>query len=110
MRGLIVAAVVVLAAGAASAGAEEKRNTGEQVLGGVISGLLGQPPASPDAAYSAQERDRLVSLLADGEYATSRQGEVVDAFVAGVPLTHRDHVYSAKPVSPSQTTVPRSGR
>ena len=82
--------------------AEEKRRTQDQIIGGVISGLMGQPSQSPDAVYTAQERDRLVSLLQSGEYVTSRQGETVDMMVYGVPLTQRDHVYTAKPIQPSQ--------
>ena len=35
---------------------------------------------------------------------TSRQGEPVDLIVYGVPLTQKDHVYSARPVPPSKTT------
>ena len=95
-------AVLVLQ-GAVRVGAEDKRRTNEEVIGGVLSGLLGQPAPSPDAGYSSQERERLVSLLQSGDYATSRQGETVDLMVFGVPLTHRDHVYSAKPIPPSQT-------
>ena len=109
MRHFIVGLAVVIACFIGHgmvAQAQEQRDSGDELLGGVLSGLLGGQTADT----SAQERERLVQLLQGGEYATSRQGEVVDAFVAGVPLTHRDHVYSAKPVSPSQTTVPRSGR
>ena len=81
------------------AGDEEK-----QLLGNVVSGLLGQPVASPEQAYTAKERDRLVSMLQSGEYVTSRQGESVDLMVYGIPLTHRDHVYTARPVPVSQTS------
>jgi len=95
--------LLLLTLQAAAASAEEKRSTEEQIIGGVISGLLGQPQQSPQAAYTAQERDRLVSLLQSGEYVTSRQGEAVDVMVYGIPLTHRDHVYSAKPIPPSHT-------
>ena len=35
---------------------------------------------------------------------TSRQGEPIDLMVLGVPLTHREHVYTAKPIPPSQTS------
>ena len=80
--------------------AEEKRRAGDDILSNVISGVLGQPQ---QATYTAQERDRLVSLLQSGEYVTSRQGESIDMMVYGVPLTHRDHVYTAKPIPPSQT-------
>jgi len=83
------------------ASAEEKRSTSDEILGGVLSGLLGGPQQS--STYTAQERDRLVSLLQSGEYVTSRQGEPVDLMAFGVPLTHRDHVYFARPIPPSQT-------
>lgn len=76
----------------------------DQVVGGIISGLLGRPTQTPGQTYSAQERDRLVSLLSSGDYVTSRQGEPVDLIVYGVPLTQKDHVYSARPVPPSKTT------
>lgn len=85
---------------------EQKRSTKDQLIGGVVSGLLGQPQPSPDAAYLAQERDRLVSMLQSGGYATTRQGEPVDVVAAGIPLTRTEHVYTAKPVPPSQA-VPR---
>ena len=81
---------------------EEETSTSERVLGGVISGLLGAPQPAPGAAYTAQERERLASLLESGEYVTSRQGEPVDLMVFGVPLTHVDHVYTAKPIPPSR--------
>ena len=86
----------------ASVGNAEERKS-DRILEGVVSGLLGVPQQSPEATYTAQERDRLVSLLAGGQYATSRQGEPVDLMVYGVPLTQADHVYSARPVQPSQT-------
>ena len=35
-----------------------------------------------------------------------RQGEPVDVVAAGIPLTRTEHVYTAKPVPPSQA-VPR---
>jgi hypothetical protein len=88
---------------------EEESGTGERILGGVLSGLLGGPQPAPGAAYTAQEKERLVSLLESGEYVTSRQGEPVDLMVFGVPLTHIDHVYTARPIPPSQT-VPRQER
>ena len=84
--------------------AEEKRSTGEQVIGGVISGLLGGSPQASDTAYLTQERERLVALLQQGEYATSRQGEPVDAMMLGIPLTRTEHVYTARPIPPSQTS------
>jgi hypothetical protein len=74
----------------------------DRVVGGLISGLLGGPTQSQDATYVAQERERLIQLLSSGEYATSRQGESIDQWVLGIPLTHRDHVYSAQPAKPSQ--------
>ena len=95
--------LVSLQMSSARAEEERKTKTSERVLGGVLSGLLGQPQ-SPDAAYTAQERDRLVSLLQSGEYVTSRQGESVDVMVFGIPLTHTDHVYTARPIPPSQTS------
>ena len=98
-----VLGVAVFSVQMAVAAAEEKKSsTSERVLGGVISGLLGQPQ-QPGAAYTAQERERLASLLQGGEYVTSRQGEPVDLMVFGVPLTHVDHVYTARPVPPSRT-------
>jgi len=97
---IVSAGLLVVAGPEARAGDEEKR-----IMGGVLSGLLGQPP---EATYTEQERDRLVSLLQSGEYVTSRQGEPVDLMVYGVPLTHRDHVYSARPIPPSQTAPRRS--
>ena len=93
--------VMMLHMGAAQA--EEKRRTQDQIIGGVISGILGQPQESPSAQYTAQERDRLVSLLQGGDYVTSRQGESIDLVALGVPLTHKDHVYTARPIPPSQT-------
>ena len=93
---------ILLAAGwlALPAAADDEKT--RRVVGGVISGLLGVPSSSPEATYTAQERDRLVSLLQGGEYVTSRQGEPVDLMVYGVPLTRTDHVYTARPIAPSQ--------
>lgn len=103
MRWIAVGVGMIIVAGQmAVARAEQKRS--DQVLGGVLSGLLGQPQPSPDAVYTAKERDRLVSLLQSGDYATSRQGESIDLMVYGVPLTRTEHVYTAKPVPPSQTS------
>lgn len=79
---------------------------GERIVGGVLSGLLGQPQQQP--SYTAQERDRLISLLQSGDYVTSRQGEAVDLMVYGVPLTHADHVYTARPIRPSATSGPQT--
>ncbi len=100
-----VALVMVMASMVVpSAMAGDDRDARDQVVGGLINGLLGQPQPSADAVYTAKERDRLVSMLQSGEYATSRQGEPVDAMVYGVPLTRVEHVYSAKPIPPSQVS------
>jgi hypothetical protein len=106
MRRMAVAAAAaaLLGAGAALAADDEKPGTGERVLGGVISGLLGTPQQASDAAYTAQERERLAALLTSGDYATSRQGEPIDMVVLGIPLTRAEHVYSAKPVPPSRAS------
>ena len=71
----------------------------DRILGSVVSGLLGQPQ---DAQYVAQEQQRLFSFLQSGDYVTSRQGEPIDVMVLGIPLTHREHVYTARPIPPSQ--------
>ncbi len=94
--------IVVLGVGMTAAGAEENQGTGERILSGVLSGLLGQPQQAPDAAYTAKEQARLVSMLQSGQYATSRQGEPVDTIVLGVPLTRSSNVYTAKPIKPSR--------
>ena len=86
------------------AGYAEDQKRSDRVINGVITGLLGGPQQAPDAAFTAQERDRLVSMLQSGEYATSRQGEAVDMMVFGIPLTRVEHVYTAKPIPPSQTS------
>ena len=105
MRWIVVGLGIGLAAFHTSAArAEEERRTSERVLGSVISGILGGPQQPPEAAYTEQERERLVSLLQSGEYATSRQGESVDLMVFGIPLTRIEHVYTAKPIQPSQTS------
>lgn len=89
--------------------AEDRDESSKRILNGVISGLLGTPQTqqqtmqAQDAAYIARERERLVSLITSGEFVTSRQGETVDMMVLGVPLTHKDHVYIARPVVPSRT-------
>lgn len=97
----IAAAVAVAACLAGSlpawAGDDEDR-----VVGGILSGLLGGPTPTQDATHIAQAREHLIQLLSSGEYATSRQGEPIDEWVFGIPLTHQDHVYSAKPTKPSQ--------
>ncbi len=107
MRRIVVAGVVavLLGAGGALAADDEKQGTGQRVLGGVISGLLGTPQQSPDTAYTAQERERLTAFLSSGEYATSRQGEPIDMVVLGIPLTRSEHVYSAKPIPPTKTNA-----
>jgi len=103
MRWLIAGVAIGLAGVYAPvAQAEDRKETGQRVLGGVISGLLGE--LAPDAGYTSQERDRVVSLLQRGEYVTSRQGESIDLMVYGIPLTHAAHVYTAKPIPPSQTS------
>ena len=99
---LVVLSVVVIGWHAASVQADDET---KRVVGGVISGLLGQPQES---SYTAQERERLISLLQSGEYVTSRQGEPVDLMVYGVPLTHIDHVYTARPIRPSSTGAPQT--
>ena len=109
MRGmLIVAGMLWLGVHAPAADAEEKRSTSERILGGVVSGLLGEQPQSPNAVYSAQERDRLVSMLQSGQYVTSRQGEPIDVVIYGVPLTRAEHVYTARPIPPSATSDQQS--
>ena len=100
--GLAVAVAAVLWAPGVQA-ADEEQGRGDRVLGGVIQGLLGTPQTAPDAAYAAQERERLAGLLLNGEYATSRQGEPIDLVVLGIPLTRTDHVYTAKPIQPSRS-------
>ncbi|MBN1587083.1 MAG: hypothetical protein JW937_06615 [Candidatus Omnitrophica bacterium] len=74
-----------------------------RIISGVLGSLLGVPPQEqeqPDAVYIAQEKEKLVYLLQSGEYATSRQGEPVDAMLLGIPLTRADHVYKATPFPP----------
>jgi len=89
----------------AAVSAEDRSERGDRVLEGVLGGLLGGPQQPQNAAYLAQERERLASLLQSGQYATSRQGEPIDMVVLGVPLTRIEHVYTAKPVPPSQMTT-----
>ena len=101
-RSIVLVSVAWLTLQGSVARAEEDRRTSERVLGGVISDLLGAPQSTPDAAYTAKEQERLASFLQSGEYVTSRQGEPVDVMVFGVPLTHVDHVYTAKPIRPSR--------
>ena len=98
IRALALGLVLCCSSGVAWAGKDEDR-----IVGGVLSGILGTPQQPADAAYLAKERERLVSLLQGGQYATSRQGESVDAIVLGVPLTKVENVYRAKPIPPSQT-------
>lgn len=102
---VVMAVVALCGAGAVFAADDEKHGTGERVLGGVISGLLGTPQQSSDAAYTTRERERLATLLGSGDYASSRQGEPIDMVVLGIPLTRSEHVYSAKPISPTKTGV-----
>lgn len=102
---LLGLAVAGLAAHAPMARAEEKTKTSDRIMGGVISGLLGGPQQPSDAAYAAQERERLASLLQSGDYVTSRQGEPIDTVVLGIPLTRVEHVYTAKPIPPSDTPL-----
>ena len=79
----------------------QAKDKSDQVLNGVLSGLLGGSPQSSDAAYTAKERERLASLLQSGEYATSRQGEPIDTIVYGIPLTRSNRVYTATPITPT---------
>ena len=83
--------------------AEAGQREQEQVLG-VVSGLLGVPPKTQEATYTAEQKERLVSLLLGGQYVTSRQGEPVDLMVYGVPLTRVEHVYAARPIPTAQQT------
>lgn len=100
MRGIILG-VLLLGVQASAAKADEET---DRVLGGVLSGLLGTPQQSPDALYTAKERERLAAFLQSGEYATSRQGEPIDLVVHGIPLTRSDRVYTARPIQPSPTS------
>ena len=100
MRALVILGILMVTFAAPAVAAEKDK----EIVGGIISGLLGGQQATPAQTYSAQERDRLVAALAGGEYVTSRQGEPVDMVVYGIPLTHKDHVYSARPIPPSRTT------
>ena len=100
MRWTMIGVGMLLVAGSAvGVGAEERKS--DRVIEGVLSGLLGTPQQSPESTYTAQERDRLVSLLQSGQYVTSRQGETIDMMVYGVPLTRVEHVYTAKPIPPA---------
>ena len=103
MKGLWLAMGMTLVM-ASPAMAGDDRDARDQMVNGLIGGLLGQPQPSPDAMYTAKERDRLVSMIQSGEYVTSRQGEPVDAMVYGVPLTRVEHVYSARPIPPTQVS------
>lgn len=102
---MAAAAAALLGAGVGLAADDEQPGTRERVLGGVISGLLGAPQQNPDAAYAAQERERLAAFLSSGDYATSRQGEPIDMVVLGIPLTRSEHVYSARPIPPTKTSA-----
>ena len=105
MRRIICIVVGIIACACSGpARAEDRRETSDRVLSGVVSGLLGVPQQSPNDAYTAQEQARLAQLLQSGQYVTSRQGESVDTFVAGVPLTRVEHVYTARPIPPSTSS------
>ena len=95
---LLVGFIVVGLARPASAGEDENR-----LIGNLLTGLTGTQQSS-DATSSVQAREQLVLMLSSGEYVTSRQGEPVDTVVAGVPLTHRDHVYVARPIQSAPTS------
>ena len=97
-QGLLVAVTVVGLSMPAYAGEDENR-----LIGNLLTGLTGTQQSS-DATSSAQAREQLVAMLSSGEYVTSRQGEPVDAVVSGVPLTHRDHVYVARPIQSAPTS------
>ena len=99
VKGWLAAAMVVGLSLPASAGQDEER-----LIGNLLTGLTGTQPASGATTSSAATRDQLVVMLSSGEYVTSRQGEPVDAMVAGVPLTHKDHVYVARPIAPAPTS------
>ena len=103
MRWMVLGLSLVLLGVQASVARAEEQRKSERIIGSVVTGLLGGAPQSPEATFTAQERDRLVSLLQSGEYVTSRQGETVDMMVYGIPLTRVEHVYTAKPIPPSQT-------
>jgi hypothetical protein len=107
MRAILLSLVVwLIGVPMAVVNAEDRNERGDRVLEGVLGGLLGGPQQPQDAAYLAKERERLASLLQSGQYATSRQGEPIDTVILGVPLTRTEHVYTAKPVPPSQTSAP----
>ena len=98
---LVIGGMLAVAGVATVASASDES---DRMVTGVLGGLLGVPTQSPDATYTAQQRDRLVEMIQSGEYATSRQGEPVDMMLYGVPLTHVSHVYSAKPIPPASNT------
>lgn len=104
MRWIMLAIGLALAGGVGAPPAQADDEDTDRIVGGVISGLLGGPQQPRDAAYAAQERERLAALLQSGEYATSRQGEPIDLMILGVPLTRTEHVYTARPIPPSQTS------
>ncbi len=101
MRHISLVMIGVMAVGglAGMAAAEERRS--DRIMEGVVSGLLGTPQQTPDAASTAKGREQLASLLQSGQYVTSRQGEPVDLLVLGIPLTKLEHVYRANPIPPS---------
>ena len=103
MRTWLLAGILVAGlARPAYAGEDENR-----LIGNLLTGLTGTQQTS-DAASSAAARHQLAQTLIGGEYVTSRQGEPIDMIVAGVALTHKDHVYVAKPVSPALSSPPSS--
>ena len=101
MRWAVIGLAVVMG-GLVVPSAHARDERSNQVINGVLDGLLGGPQQSPNEVYTAQQRDRLASMLLSGEYVTSRQSEPVDMMVYGVPLTHVSHVYTARPIPPTQ--------
>ncbi len=99
-RWLLVGVIIAGLSVPAYAGEDENR-----LIGNLLTGLTGTQQTA-DATSSAKTRDQLASMLTSGEYVTSRQGEPVDAIVAGVALTHKDHVYVARPVGPALSSPP----
>ena len=104
MRWTVMVMAVTMGGLLATPMAHARSEQTDQVIGGVLNGLLGTSAQAPDQVYTAQQRDRLVSMLQGGEYVTSRQSEPIDAMVYGVPLTHVSHVYSARSIPPTQMT------
>ena len=100
VHGALAAAIVAGLARPACAGEDENR-----LIGNLLTGLTNAQPASGGSAPTTKEREQLALMLSSGEYVTSRQGEPIDAIVAGVPLTQKDHVYIARPVPPAPTNA-----